>query len=310
MAYRFKLDEPVEIGFRRIGVEQIDRALGELRSDGDPGKAVHSARKSIKRLRALLRLVRPALGDAAFAKENAWFRDAAALLSGARDAEILLETATKLAARDDRGDKGSTHKLATLLAASVAQADRTGENAARAEATQRLVTARARFMRLRLSPDTFDAIQLGLERSLCHTRTAFDRAYSEPTDEAFHEWRKGVQRHWRHMALLNRAWPELAEARVAQARVLSQILGDDHDLAVLKLHLTATPPNGLTRTDCRDIAKRADKRQAELRLLARPTGERLLAEGARGLARRFAVYWEAAQAVRTADMASDEVADE
>ena len=52
-------------------------------------------------------------------------------------------------------------------------------------------------------------------------------------DEAFHEWRKGAQAHWRQMTLLARAWPEYLGARASEARTLSQLLGDDHDLAML-----------------------------------------------------------------------------
>ncbi len=301
MAYRFKLDEPLQMGFRRICAEQIDRALAELRSADDPGQAVHSARKSIKRLRAVLRLVRPALGDKSFANENARLRDTAALLSSARDAEILLETATKLASFDPRIENRSMNKLKSLLATHFAQLDRTGESVARAEAARRLEAARTRFSRIKLSPDDFDSVWRGLEQNMRHSKTAFEAAYSDPTDEAFHDWRKSVQRHWRHMAVLSRAWPDLAEARVTAARRLSQILGDDHDLAVLKLYIAQSAPNGLTKIDCRDIAMRAVRSQNELRALAHPLGVRLLAESANGIGRRFAIYWKAAKEMRAAE---------
>ena len=96
MAFRFKLNEPVEKGFRRIGLEQIERAERQLSASESLEVATHETRKSLKRVRALLRLARPGLGDTVYRAENARFRDIGALLSSARDSDVLLETVTKL----------------------------------------------------------------------------------------------------------------------------------------------------------------------------------------------------------------------
>ena len=96
MAFRFKLGEPFEEGVRRIAVEQIERAQNELQAKGDHAVAVHETRKALKRLRALLRLVRPAMGDDVFKQENAQLREIGLSLSGARDRHVLLETVNKL----------------------------------------------------------------------------------------------------------------------------------------------------------------------------------------------------------------------
>lgn len=301
MAYKFKLDERIQAGLRRIAVEQIDRAVATLEStDTEPkdGTAVHVARKSIKRLRALLRLVRPALGEPVFTRENAELRDTAAVLSHARDTQILLETVARLDAHYAEAPHAGLKKLHHAIAARHIENDRSAESEARLEAVARLGRARNRFTRLKLDPDGFDAVRMGLEQSFRRGRKAFDHAYAEPSDETFHEWRKGVQQHWRHMALLSRAWPAMAEARVAAARRLSDILGDDHDLTVLQQRLEALAPPSLSARDRRAILKLAATRQDELRTLARPIGERLFADGARDFSRRVALYWSAAQTIR------------
>ena len=56
MPYRFKIEEPVEKGFRRIAREQLDLALTELAAPQVLPKGVHECRKALKRLRALVRL--------------------------------------------------------------------------------------------------------------------------------------------------------------------------------------------------------------------------------------------------------------
>jgi hypothetical protein len=76
MAFRFKLGEPFDEGSRRIAVEQIERAQSSLHDkQGDQAIAVHETRKSLKRLRALLRLIRPAMGEQVFKAENSQLRD-------------------------------------------------------------------------------------------------------------------------------------------------------------------------------------------------------------------------------------------
>ena len=86
----------VEGTFRAIALSQLDEALADLRNGGSHGRSVlHEARRRCKKLRGLLRLVRPAFAD--FARENAAVRDAAALLSHLRDAEVLQHTVLDLA---------------------------------------------------------------------------------------------------------------------------------------------------------------------------------------------------------------------
>ena len=100
-SFRFDPAEPVPDEVRRVARGRIDHALDELRGDSDSTReeAVHEARKDMKKLRALLRLVRDELGDDVYRRENVSFRDAGRRLAGARDSQVLLET---LAAVSDR----------------------------------------------------------------------------------------------------------------------------------------------------------------------------------------------------------------
>lgn len=74
MAYRFDLQERSGDGFHRIALEQIGSAERILLRSSKPHAAVHGARKSIKRTRSLLRLVRPLIGETTFHRENARLR--------------------------------------------------------------------------------------------------------------------------------------------------------------------------------------------------------------------------------------------
>ena len=54
MAYRFKKNETIPHAVKRVFVEEIDWAVGQLGKEEDRIKAVHEARKSIKKIRSLL----------------------------------------------------------------------------------------------------------------------------------------------------------------------------------------------------------------------------------------------------------------
>ncbi len=296
MAFRFKLNEPTQKGFRRIGLEQIERAERELTTITDREASIHETRKSLKRIRALLRLVRPGLAEGVYRGENARFRTIAGLLSSVRDTHVLLATAVKLEALPGAMSTAALAATKKLIIEDL-ERSRTAEDNGVKEALGKLATAKKRFRRLTLDPDSFATIEQGLAMSYRSGRKAFARAYAEGTDEAFHEWRKTVQQHWRHMALVLRAWPDVFTARVYAARALSQILGDDHDLAVLVSYVKTMPAERLSVVHAGEIERQARARQTELRQGAEPRGRILFAEGARGLARRTGLLWEAAEEI-------------
>ena len=294
MAFRFKLAEPFEAGVKRIAREQIERAQCQLKGSGDAVVAVHETRKSLKRLRALLRLIRPVLGESVFREENVKLREIGLGLSMARDRHVLIETIAKLEASSSLGRKGLGQAVREAIETENGRESPAAAATAMKQAQRRLIEAKKRFAQLRLSGKDFEIVGPGLETSYRKARRAFHRAYAEPSDEAFHEWRKGTQQHWRHMLLLSRGWSGCLNARVAEARTLSQLLGDDHDLALLVGFVRSEPACALGAAQAAAIEKLARQRQEELRTIAHPRGVRLYAEGAKSLRRRIAAYWDAA----------------
>lgn len=297
MAYRFKLDENLNAGFRRIGLEQINRAQRELEDAADPALAVHGARKSLKRIRALLRLVRPGLGEDAFARENARFRDIARLLASARDKHVLLQTAEKLERQGGSHVKAAFAAARGMLSGRPNRAAHNGSSRGAEAVIAELRDSMKRFKKLRIEPDNFNAVTKGLEQSYRRGRRAFALAYECLDDEAFHDWRKSVQQHWRHMALLSRAWPELMNARASEARELSQTLGDDHDLSML----ASLAKDELSVEHARVIGHLASERQDKLREAVWPRGLRLFAAKPARLRHKLELYWTLARRIAQKD---------
>src|ERR1700682_5658513 len=96
MTYRFKLREPISEGVHRVGLAQIEMAEARLNCNEDVATAVHDARRCLKRLRALLRLIRPALTEAAYERETKRLAGIGQLLSGQRDCHVMQQTLLKL----------------------------------------------------------------------------------------------------------------------------------------------------------------------------------------------------------------------
>ncbi len=138
-----------------------------------------------------------------------------------------------------------------------------------------------KFARMQFSKRGFAALEGGLEKSYRHARKATKYAYDEPTDENFHNLRKAVQWHWRQMSLLARAWPDEFAVRVSAARELSQLLGDDHDLAMLTGAASTTADMSVEQKDA--VVALCQHQQQVLRATAEYRAKRLFAETAASL---------------------------
>jgi CHAD domain-containing protein len=297
MPYRFKLAEPIKRGFQRIGLEQIERAEHELLTVSNHEAAIHETRKCLKRIRALLRLVRAGLKPGDFARANAAFRQLGGLLSETRDNQVMLQTVAKLEAANVQAPLQGL-KRAIMASRNSGSATDPGLLAA---AVNGLREARQHFEGLKLAPANFGTLREGLERSYGHGRRVLEHAFADKDDEPIHDLRKRVQQHWRHMQLLGNAWPDYAAARVCAARGLSQQLGDFQDLSVLKAFVRNAPAEQLGPFEAKAIRRVIRERQGELRASALPHARRLFAEVESDLGRHFEVLWNTAKLMRERD---------
>ena len=304
MTYRFKLQEPIGRGVARIGLEQIEIAEAKLASKDDISTAIHDARRCLKRVRALLRLVQPGLDEGIYRRESERLSGIGKLLSGARDLDVMRQTLTKLEGRLEAMPAGAAERLGKLAAHSQGLSRKAGSGGRR-QALQRLGQSKRLFTGNAIAQIELDDLIDGLGRTYRKARKAFRAAYRQPSDEAFHAWRKRVQLHWRHMALLSRGWPEALSARAGEAKELSRLLGEDHDHSIL---LTLARQRGASIIEPKDLealTALCSSCQDELRAAARPRGERLFAEPARNLEERVAHYWTSAQSLAALEPAKD-----
>jgi CHAD domain-containing protein len=307
MAYRLKPGRQISHSVRKIGTEQIDRVLARFSAKNGKGTAVHEARKAMKRLRALLHLIKPAMPKGAFAANEARVKAIGRSLSGARDAQAMLETVRKVEGLGGAGGAAPVSAaLRAHLQAKCAEAER-GLNGSGANQLRKLLKeAKASFAQLSLEQDEFEVVAATLQKDYRKARSAFRRAYRLHEDEAFHEWRKYVQRHWRQLLLVAPSWPKAIRPHIALARNLSEILGEDHDLSVLAGIVQAHADELGTSDAIEAYLSLCRSRKAELRKIAHDLGARLLAEKPGSLARRISAYWSTAENFDDEDIAADQ----
>lgn len=295
MAYRLKAKESVPDGIRRVVIEEIDCALGELYKHGsaEQDEAIHSARKSIKKIRGVLRLVRPELGSA-YRRENAELRSAGRGLSELRDSRALVETVGHL-----------TTKYAGELKPGALDRLRDGlhDNKRRKEeqlnplramqtAAQGLEALRGRVPDWPLETDGFKAIEPGLKRSYRDGRRALRAAVADPNAVCFHQWRKRTKDHWYHARLLEKLWPEEMTGRANSAHQVERALGEDHNLYVLRCEFEAFPERFGDEEQIGLFLALAGREQSELRATAIGEGQRLYQSPPREIIAHFRGLWE------------------
>jgi CHAD domain-containing protein len=284
VAFQFKRGEPVPRAVRRIVTEQLEYAADQLRHGESSGRdeAVHEARKSIKKIRAILRLMSGELGPVAGAG-NTLLRDLARKLAAQRDAAVLVETLDSL--KEDI-DPPVLARVRALLVRERARAARAPLPGTVVFALER---ASERVRAWPLHATGFAALAPGLETSFHRGRKALKRARGNPTPEAFHEWRKRVKDHWYHMRLLEGVWTEAERSYEKSLKELETCLGDDHNLVVLR-NRAAMPGSA---PELAGLLAAVDNREAQLRDRAMHLGERLYAQKPREFIRHAEGLWDA-----------------
>jgi CHAD domain-containing protein len=297
MAFCLKAGEPISDEIIRILSEQIELIIDNLTNpeiDRDIG--VHDSRKTCKRVRATLRLVRDEIGESLFTQENFRFRDIARQLAPARDSWVLVASLDQLTT--DHADSlplGAFGKFRELLQSQyeTTLARERADDALIPQILETLGAATTQIANLTIRPEGFEAIEGGLKRVYTLGRHAMKRSYTQPTPENFHEWRKRVKYLWHQVEILTPTQPEVLIPLGEELHTLSDYLGDDHDLAILREITLEHPEAFQSEADLETLLDLIDQKRQALEAQAQPLGERLYCETPRVLTRRLKVYWTA-----------------
>ena len=298
MAFHIQPGESVAKCVQRLAGDQVDKAMIGLtgRGGAGPEEVVHDARKRFKRVRALIRLAGDGLGRKLADREDARFRDAGRPLSEVRDAAVLVETLDRLIERS--GDQGLPEAIGPAREALLRRKREVcrrvlDEGDALAHVVRIIKKARRDVDRWQVTGGGWHAIERGLGRIYERGYRAFHEASEAPTDEGLHEWRKRVKDLWYMMDILKHVRPGYTQGRGEQAHQLADLLGDDHDLAVLRQVFLTSKDGSCDSASAEVILPLVDGRRAELQRDAIALGPALYGERPKVFVARLAAYWRA-----------------
>ncbi len=288
MAYRLDHERGSLRGFRRVVGEQIDKAVIALADPMPPPTAILEARKSIKKLRALLMLCEPRLGRKPWRQLDRQLRDIGRSLAGRRDNDVIAERLAEIAAADTSGTAGTgkrqqnpyCRRLQRVLKSTAQRANADTTNVATDPAT-----ARQSLTELiatlpddhQLAPTRIDLLATIL-KTRRRARAAMHLAAGADDSELLHDWRKLALRHARHLQLLSSDRGDALAARAGEIRDMARLIGMEHDFHLLAAWLATQAPERTQLAHQRELLRRIEHRRLAARKAALIAGAAIFAE--------------------------------
>jgi len=239
MAFRLKHRRAIGRGLAAIVRKEFKSLLKALDNGAPTEEGLHAARKSLKKIRAELRLLQARLGRE-YTDENKRLRRCAHLLSSLRDADAALKTVSALHDRYPR-----------VVSEGVARAFRRTLRRQRHEIKQharaRVLGAASLLKRASKSvPNEIRSVaskpvvRKGLVRGYRHARKAVRGVSLDSDATEFHFVRRRLKDHWYHVRLFESLQPA-ARRRATRLRRLEMWLGEDHNLSMLREMVVQAP---------------------------------------------------------------------
>jgi len=266
MAFQLHSDESVSKGFRRLARKELKIAREAVaKAQPPPDEAIHEARKSVKKVRAILQLVDNDDGTG-LDRCRKRLRSVNHTLSELRDAEVMIETLADL--RKKHPHLFSEHTYARVhrdLSARKRGAQRSAERgSAWSDVVRQLRRVRRSAKGWRPTHGGADALVRGIQAVHRQGCKAMTRALNRQRADDFHAWRKEIKALWYALRLVEQSDSKLRR----DIRALHQAetwLGDEHNIVVLCDQISRDA------TICRDSIDRdrfqlvADREQCRLR---------------------------------------------
>lgn len=251
-------------------------------------EAIHEFRKSIKRWRSFLRLIKPHFGDSADNLRSA-ARETANKLGGARDLRSTLD-----AIEDVReGAYELTERSLETITNRIKEMQRETESKQispfdRAEIAHEVTRWLTTISLWPFGGIDFKEISDALTSGYTRARKAMPENWREAGEEELHEFRKRTIDHRYQMELLEPLWPRMAKIWIDEAQRLRDAIGQHRDLTLLQ-EMTG-PRQPLARFRAK-LAPPIARRQQEHLEKAAKIAARVFADKPKAFQKRINALW-------------------
>jgi CHAD domain-containing protein len=232
--------------------------------------SVHRIRISVKKMRALLRLIRDQMGDKLYHKQTEAWSAVATSVAPLRNLEIQLKTLCKVCRHNSR--RVSSEEFANLWRSLLKEREKhlAEAVASKKQLKRKLRSALHGIKSWPLKGLKGRDLRLGINKSYHRFMKAYEKAKSLPTVGNLHVWRKRTKDLTYQLEMIKRLGAKPAGKLLGKLMRLGKALGDDHDLALLKLKADKFDPHV-----SKEFQKSVRLRQAELQQSAFELGGKL-----------------------------------
>jgi CHAD domain-containing protein len=232
MSFTLEPGKPIRRELKQLVDHQLRGAGRGFREGG--GVAIHEARTAVKKVRAILRLLREANTDG-LGKDERRLRAVGQVLSTLRDSDAVIATFDLLRRRFPKRlpehSKAVIRRRLVQARTRLAREARDNHSVATAAHTLRVVRRSAK----RWDVPIFESLDLSnlLKESYRASRNAMHRAQKTTRGSDLHRWRKRVKTLWYQLRLIESRAPGL-RATIQDLEQLETWLGDHQNLSVLQ----------------------------------------------------------------------------
>lgn len=291
-AFHLRGRESIAEGFSRTFNELLGAALAELGKSAQPvDDSVHEIRKAIKKSRALLRLLRPALGGVC-QDANAQLRSAGRALSELRDADALVGLVQQIEKNHQGVAKEALQQARSRILRRKREIVRHFTASKEVERISRqLNDVQKAVASWPLEQANAQTVASAIENTVRRGRKAYTRAIATQRSEDFHEVRKRAKDLRYQLKFLSHLWPPVFDGYAESAKQLEQWLGEDHNLVILRETLNGRKSPG--GAEMNGVFAALHKEQQRLRTHANCLGMLIYSDKPKLWTRRMEDAWEA-----------------
>jgi CHAD domain-containing protein len=297
VSYQLEEKQKLRRQFKKICRKMLNKAIKELarRSSATRGQGVHNARKRLKQLRGMLKLMQFGLAKQAYKRQTKIFRDAAKPLSEVRDADVMIETLDRLCEHFSSQIKRKSFKKlrqALLNRRTKLRKQLLGKQRQMQKVSAKLRKEEDSLTKWTSVPNDSKVIFQGLEKTYSRAQDEMKDAIADQEDEKLHEWRKDVKYLRYQLELLCEVWPPVISPMADQTHQLADLLGEDHDLVVLKDLILNDFTDCCKSNEKELIVALLNQRRLQLEAEAIALGKKFFAESPKQFTRRLKGYWK------------------
>jgi CHAD domain-containing protein len=230
--------ESISINIHRILLEQFHYIIMQSeREQEEVHKSIHETRKSMKKIRAVLRMIRDEIGYSSYYRENAFFRDLSRQLSDIRNFEVLSNSIKNL--QEDLSKTIPSDVFALLeeelgRQQNMVAGGQAGLVQILKEIAGKVEIARDRIYDFPIRHDDFRVFEGGLSRMYRQGKRYLRDARNNPSPTQLHDLRKRMKYFWYQVEILQPIFPGPMKAYASTLEAIAENLGIYHDLQLLQ----------------------------------------------------------------------------